>query len=111
MNDLEQRWHRELRALEERIDPATSARLAAARRRALEQGSSRRPRWLRPRWLAPAAGLAFACMLSLWVMAPQRQLPGPGADQSLPGAEPPELYEHLDFYSWLANSQWEHDQG
>lgn len=111
MNDLEQRWRRELRARETRIDSATAARLAAARRQALAQASSQRPRWLGPRWLAPATGVAFALVLSIWVLAPHRPLVGDGAHHAASGTEPAELYEHLDFYSWLANSQWEHDRG
>lgn len=108
MNDLEQCWREDLRTLEAHIDPQTARRLAAARRAALERASTRR---LGPRWLAPITGAALACGLTLWILAPQIRLANPEPPNALSSAESIELYEHLDFYSWLANSQWDREQG
>lgn len=107
MNDLEQCWREDLRTLEAHIDPQTARRLAGARRAALERVSERR----RPRWLVPVTGAALACGLTLWILAPQMRLANPEPPSALSSAESRELYEHLDFYSWLANSQWDREQG
>lgn len=107
MNDLEQCWREDLRTLEAHIDPQTARRLATARRAALERALQRR----RPRWLVPVTGAALACGLTLWILAPQLQLANPEPSGALSSAESLELYEHLDFYSWLANSQWDREQG
>jgi len=111
---LERQWRRELRSLEARIDPGATQRLSRCRREALAAVAPRRR--LGPRWLAPAGGMAFACALSLWALAPhlpiassQWHLAAPAPGQAPPAAE--ELYEHLDFYSWLANNPTEIDPG
>jgi len=113
MTALERQWRGELRSLEARIDPDAAQRLSEYRRQALAASASRRRPG--PRWLAPASGLAFACALSLWALAPHLpiashwQLIAPAPGQAPPAAE--ELYEHLDFYSWLANNPAEIDPG
>jgi len=108
MNDLERCWREDLRALEAQIDPQTAQQLAAARRAALERAPNRR---LGPRWLAPVTGAALACGLTLWILAPQMPLTRPESQGALSSTESLELYEHLDFYSWLANSQWDREPG
>lgn len=110
---LERQWRGELRSLEARIDPGAAQRLSEYRRETLAAVAPRRR--LGPRWLAPASGMAFACALSLWALAPHLpiashwQLAAPAPGQAPPAAE--ELYEHLDFYSWLANNPAEIDPG
>lgn len=110
---LERQWRGELRSLEARIDPGSAQRLSEYRRETLAAVAPRRR--LGPRWLAPASGMAFACALSLWALAPH--LPTASHWQFLPpvpGQAPPaaeELYEHLDFYSWLASNPAEIDPG
>lgn len=105
----EQECRQELRALEERIDPRTAQRLAQARRNALAAPASRW-RFSGPRWLAPATGMAFACVLSLWALIPHGLLSGygpgvqPRSGDSRPQMTSEELYEHLDFYAWLASN-------
>lgn len=93
-----------------RVDTATAARLRAARRTALEQGTApRRPL----RWMVPAGAFA-AAVLALVVnwssLPPQHAAPvashvavtdeqalPPDADQTDPA-----LYQDMDFYAWLA---------
>ena len=115
MMDLERQWRQDLRSLEARIDPPVTQQLSDARRKALAAARPRRR--LGPRWLAPATGMAFACGLSLWVLAPHLpiashwQISGPASGQAPLTTEAAELYEDLDFYSWLANNPAEIDQG
>lgn len=108
MKHLEQCWREDLRTLEANIDPQTARRLAAARRTALERASTMK---LGPRWLAPVTGAAIACGLTLLILVPELRLANPEPPNALSSAESLELYEHLDFYSWLANSQWDREQG
>lgn len=116
-NKFEQRvrglWHEAA----QRIDPATTGRLRAARRQALQstQTTTARPH---VRWLIPSgafAAIALVAMLAWQPMprdtvkpagtvagtanvatAQDNDLP-PDADQVDPG-----LVQNLDFYSWLA---------
>lgn len=82
------------------LDAMTGARLAAARRRALERLEPP----LRLPWLLPAGVFASAAAamlaLTLWNAAPA---PGPElADvEVLAGPEALELYQDLEFYEWL----------
>lgn len=88
------------------IDAGTAARLAQARRRALEG----RGRVSRPALWLPAGALATAC-LALLVYAlvdPGRTQSGAAAPEQAAPAEVDmelisnlELYEDLDFYQWL----------
>lgn len=111
----EQDWRQELRALEERIDPHTAQRLAQARRNALTAAPLSRWRLSGPRWL-PATGMACAAVLSLWALVPHWPLSAhwqwlqPTASDSQSQAASEELYEHLDFYAWLASNPAEIDR-
>ncbi len=93
------------------LEPATRAALAAARRRALGQGT--KPAWRWPGFAAPAAGLAFALVLALGVllwpaMAPMTRLTPPALAEAeievldlLAITDPVELVDEPDFYLWL----------
>lgn len=115
VKEFEQQWRRDLRGLEARIDPDTAQQLSQIRRKTLAATTPRRR--LGPRWLAPATGMAFACALSLWALAPHLpiasywQSSGTTPGESSSTTEAVELYEHLDFYSWLANNPAEIDRG
>lgn len=97
------------------VDARTGARLAIARREALDTAGqpSHRRVWL------PAAGAIAACALALGVVwfhagpasAPAVHIPAQGptiaaaTDTGLPSdadAEQLDLYQNLDFYQWLA---------
>lgn len=108
MNDFERDLRAQLQALERHIDPATASKLAACRHAALRQLPN--PIHRRSRWLPSVTGAALACGLALWVMAPKIDF-NAGTETARASVESVELYEHLDFYSWLANSQWEPEQG
>lgn len=86
----------------EAIDPATRARLAAARRAALARARRRRTAATMLPWAAAGAALAGWLALSAWLPAP-----APGRAAWTPtlaeiGDEPPDLIEDLEFYAWLA---------
>ena len=97
------------RQAEREIDELTSARLRAARKRALDATESR-PRFA---WLAGgglvAASLALALAGLVWLQLPSE---GPAARTSdtvvadldlLTTQENPEFYVELEFYDWLAS--------
>ncbi len=111
-HDFEDRLRALYRRAADPVDTATAARLAEARRRALE--AAERPRLVR--WLMPMGAVA-ACLLAvvvIWPSAPRG--PGPAtpttssvassADSTLPpdpDSADPALYQDLDFYAWLAD--------
>ncbi|MDG2538270.1 hypothetical protein P5Y53_11395 [Dyella jiangningensis] len=114
-NHLERRARELYREAARQLDPATAARLRAARRAALSSadGSSLAQR-LR-QLLLPAgafAAIAFAAlMLSSPVQGPTGGAAGLSpvteADGELPpdaAAADPALYQNLDFYGWLAKN-------
>lgn len=114
-NHLERRARELYREAARQLDPATAARLRAARRAALSgaDGSSLAQR-LR-QLLLPAgafAAIAFAAlMLSSPVQSPTGGAAGLSpvteADGELPpdaAAADPALYQNLDFYGWLAKN-------
>lgn len=114
-NHLERRARELYREAARQLDPATAARLRAARRAALSgaDGSSLAQR-LR-QLLLPAgafAAIAFAAlMLSSPVQGPTGGAAGLSpvteADGELPpdaAAADPALYQNLDFYGWLAKN-------
>ncbi|MBI5611537.1 MAG: DUF3619 family protein [Gammaproteobacteria bacterium] len=80
------------------------ARLQAARRTALAQAAA--PRFVAPLWvLGAAAGLAVVGVAALWTW--QHSAPPPMAAtvedaELLFAADNVELYQHLEFYRWLA---------
>lgn len=108
MND-EELTRRVTRALDEgvdRLDGATRARLAQARRRALEVPNARR-------WLLPAMGgaaLASVITAVLWLNRPVTE-PLPLAPQDfemLTTGDRLELYQQLDFLRWLEATEGGH---
>lgn len=114
-NHLERRARELYREAARQLDPATAARLRAARRAALSgaDGSSLAQR-LR-QLLLPAgafAAIAFAAlMLSSPVQSPTNSAtdlsPVTEAEGELPpdaAAADPALYQNLDFYGWLAKN-------
>jgi hypothetical protein len=90
----------------ERLDARTRSRLTQARNAALEelqQGRSRRARWM---W-APAGGLAAAAAVAFLLARPGLDPAGRGAPpledlDSLAGVENIELLQDVEFYAWLA---------
>lgn len=98
-----------------RLDPATAGRLRAARRTALEAAHA--PARHRVRALLPVGALAVAALAALFVWQPLQHRSGPTtashvattSDSELPpdpdGNIDPNLYQNLDFYSWLASTK------
>lgn len=114
-NHLERRARELYREAARQLDPATAARLRAARRAALagSDGSSLAQRLLQ--LLLPAGAFAAialaALMLSSPVQGPSGNATGLSpvteADGDLPpdaAAADPALYQNLDFYGWLAKN-------
>ena len=97
---------RSLREAEENLDPATIARLRAARRNAIEQGlrskSSLWRAWLLPVGGAVAAGLVVIMAAALWFSPPTNLIQANVDDVDLLTAhESPEFFADMEFYSWL----------
>lgn len=111
--DITTRARRLYRELGPRVEPATAARLRAARRTALEKAPSRARRHIR--WMVPAGAFAMAALAVLvnWQPfhgdtrpAPSVASGGATADQLLPpdaDQTDPALYQDMDFYAWLAD--------
>ena len=103
MNEQERRWQDALRSIEADMDAITVHRLADIRRAALAAPTRRRLG--RRSWLPPALGMAIAAALSLWALGPHILVtPDPMGGSMQPGMEAAELYDQLDFYSWLADT-------
>lgn len=100
----------------QQLDPATAGRLRAARRQALEAAQA--PTRLSHRWLVPTGAFAVVALAAMMIWQP---LPHNAAAPSVPSASAtfngsdldaelppdadktdPNLYQDLDFYSWLA---------
>lgn len=97
MSEFERSMRQTLRASEQTLDNATLAELSERRRQALSAPSKRRL----PIFLAPAIGMAAAAVLALLVINPFTPTDNNVTqDDYLTGNI--ELYEELDFYSWLA---------
>ncbi len=82
--------------------PPLDARLAGIRREALSKGGTRRPHRVTAGPLAVAASLAAVFVLAVVLMPPHARTPG-GSQARQAVAEPPDLYENIDFYLWLAD--------
>jgi hypothetical protein len=101
MSDFEHELGSALREEEQQLDPATLARISAARRGAL---AAPRPSWVR-RLIAPAIGAAvLASALGIAVLLPQPHRDTAHAPDSAQTGEDAELYRDLEFYMWLAES-------
>ncbi len=95
----------------EALDEATRLRLRAARLRALDALGERAPRGIRRGLAAAGAGLgalALVTAVSRWSREPARDLAfGDALDdvEILGAADALELYEDLDFYRWLDDTE------
>ncbi len=118
VNHLERRARELYREAARQIDPATAARLRAARRSALAgaDGSSFAHRLLQ--LLLPAGAFAAIAFAALILSSPSERptsstpagamsTPAAEADGDLPpdaAAADPALYQNMDFYGWLAKN-------
>lgn len=100
----------------QQLDPVTAGRLRAARRQAL--GTAQAPGHRGHRWLVPGGAFAVIALAAMMIWQPSpRSAPPPAApsasatynsselDAELPpdaDKTDPNLYQDLDFYSWLA---------
>ena len=97
------------------IDPDTAGNLRAARRKALRAAEA--PESRVTRWLIPTGAFAVIALAALMVWQPIAQhhattplqasglSAAPDLDSDLPpdaDQTDPNLYQHLDFYGWLA---------
>ena len=56
--------------------------------------------------------MAIAAALSLWALGPHILVtPDPMGGSTQPGMEAAELYDQLDFYSWLADTDLDDANG
>lgn len=97
MSDFERKMQEVLRRSERELDTDTTQRLAQARTQALDGASQRRA----PRFFVPVTGMALASVLALvLVLSPAQQ----NQDDVLL-SEGLDLYEDMEFYSWLASEE------
>lgn len=111
MNEQEHRWQDALRSLETGMEPVLAHRLADIRRAALATSGRR---WLRfGNWLPPAIGMTIAAAISLWALGPHILVTSDplGGNNPQLGPDAVEVYEQIDFYSWLAETQLDATQG
>ncbi|WP_430390999.1 DUF3619 family protein [Dyella sp. 20L07] len=117
-NHLERRAREVYREAARQLDPATAARLRAARRAALagNESSSLAHRLLQ--LMLPAGAFAAIAFAALMISGPVEGPVGAGAitelsaptsesDGDLPpdaAAADPALYQNMDFYGWLAKN-------
>jgi len=109
---FEQRARALYREAGRHLDPATTGRLRAARRHALE--SAQAPTRQLARWFIPSGAFAVVALAALMVWQPLPHAPATAAhpaaidtsaDIDLPpdaDQTDPVLYQNLDFYGWLA---------
>ena len=102
-SELQDKVRSELDAQLDTLDANVTARLSAARHRALDQ-LERKPRWQPVTGWAVAATLVLAVSL-WWQQAPTGN--GLSADdfELLVSSDGIELYEDLEFYEWLASEE------
>jgi hypothetical protein len=97
------------------LDAATLERLHRARHRAVSLATEPRRRWWRPRlqsteWLLPASAFASVVVTVLTLtllVGEQGNVPLTGGDdlELLTAGEELELFENLEFYQWLPESE------
>lgn len=92
------------------LDDRTTARLRAARLRAVESARGRRvwfrlPRWVAVAGFATAAGAVLA--VGVWLYDPPRESAVATADdiEIVAAQDQMQLYEDLEFYRWLATQE------
>ena len=103
MKATEEQLATQLRSFENNINSETLKELEQRRQLALHAGS----RSFLRRWALPSASAAFASALLLMVfLLPQLPgIPGLSNDSRVESfSENIELYENLEFYSWLAEA-------
>ncbi len=92
------------------IDAATLSRLNRGRQRALASAGRSGGAWLR--WM-PAAGVATAVLLAVVMMrgpVNEEALVAPASDlEILLSEESIEMFEELEFYSWLGSQELQGD--
>lgn len=107
-----------LRRSETQLDAVLTARLRAARARALAEASARPAPWIAApglSWLSGAGvGATLAIGLLAWTLLPKTAvLPEPAGNVNLAGVDAlelltdeqgPDFYENLDLYLWLEES-------
>ncbi len=98
---FEQSLQSDLRHSEQAIDVENLQQLAGFRQQALES-ATRAPRRLR-RFLWPTAGMALASILVLVLALPLSPLGPTAANEYV--SDNLELYDDLEFYYWLADSE------
>ncbi len=97
---------RHLDASLEDLDGLTTAKIAAARARALEAGKRKRLPW---RW--PALGLATAAVVFLALMSTFRSVPPPATAEQrevlamISSEKNLEFFMDLKFYAWLEKNR------
>lgn len=108
LKEMDKQLNEQLMHLENNIGTATAHELAERRQFALEAVAT--PYW--QRWALPSAGAAFASLLLLAVfLSPLFPSGSPSVLElnreasSKQLTENIELYEDLEFYFWLANSE------
>jgi hypothetical protein len=110
---LEEQARRLYRQAVTDVDPATAARLRAARRTALEVGSEHHPlRWMVPAGAVAASVLAVVLMWrpmphpAMPTTTPAAQIAARSTDNDLPpdpDSADPAMVEDMGFYAWLAD--------
>lgn len=98
---FEQSLQNDLRHSEQSVDAKHLQQLASFRQQALE-GATLAPRRLR-RFLWPTAGMALASILLLVFALPLPPLGPTAANEYV--SDNLELYDDLEFYYWLADSE------
>lgn len=105
MNQFESELHDELRRSEHNIDPDTARRLQKNRSDATAHGTRGSYWWSQ---LTLTRGLALASVLAFTVVL-YPSLPGSNfssvPDGNYISSEGDDLYEDIDFYLWMANSE------
>lgn len=113
-HELEQRARQLYKQAAQQLDPHTASRLRAARRAALRVAEA--PSASIARWLIPTGAFAVLALASvmMWPSLQQNRASAPTQaigssatelDNELPpdaDQTDPNLYQNLDFYSWLA---------
>jgi hypothetical protein len=105
MNQFEQELHDELRRSEHDIDPDTARSLSLNRSKSISQGAHQSHWWSQltlTRGVALASVLAFAVVLYPGVVGNQFS---PTASGNYLSNDGDDLYEDIDFYLWMANSE------
>ncbi|MHB8534922.1 MAG: hypothetical protein ACYDBW_05685 [Sulfuricaulis sp.] len=95
---------RALESAEKNLDAATLVRLRAARRQALDHGTTRvaRPAWLFPAGALAAAVVAIVAVLMWYPTPDNKPLQANLNDLGLLTApESPDFFADLEFYDWL----------